>query len=220
MQKKFPAGGTDRQRAQSQAAAEQADERNDYTAASIAWADRAGQRDPGSDVWLGLARDLLRRPAPDPAHALDAAWVAYRAAQDANTPDQNVVAGDALVVMREALFKLDRPVAELDVLTFASQRLAGRRRPADTLLAQRRQEIGLLLRGVRTESESFPASACLTVRRHSGRPAGLSIPQDWVKLSPAIAGRGGDARRRRDLHPRPAGRGHDACHAAGRDAGP
>ncbi len=184
LQKKFPAGGTDRQRAQSQAAAETADDHGDYTAASIAWADRAGQREPGSEVWLGLARDLMRRPAPDVAHALDAAWIAYHTAQDANTPDQNVVAGDALLVMRNALVKLDRPVAELDVLTFASNRSPD---DADlrTLLAQRRQEIGLLLRGVRTESESFPASACLSF---VGIPGGQPDfhPQDWVKLSPAI----------------------------------
>ena len=185
LQKKFPAGGTDRQRAQAQAAASQADNRSDYTAASVAWADRAGQRDPGSEMWLGLARDLLRRPAPDAPHALDAAWVAYRTAQDANTPDQNAVAGDALLVMRDALVKLDRPVAELDVLTFASSRS-----PDDvdlrTALARRRQQIGLLLRGVRTESESFPASACLTF---VGIPGGQPDfhPGDWVKLSPAIA---------------------------------
>ena len=181
---RFPAGGTARQRDKSEAAANDADRRNDAAAGAAAWAERAGQGEVEAGVWLALARDLMRRPTPDFAHALDAAWLAFGKTQEAETPEGVKSTTEALALMREALAKLERSAAELDVLTYAANRSPD---DADlrTQLTLRRQQLGLLLRGVATEPESFPARACL---KFLGEPGGQADfhPGDWVRLAPPL----------------------------------
>ena len=182
---RFPAGGTARQRDRAEAAADDADQRHDLATGAAAWADRAGQGEVGVNVWLALARDLLRRPTPDAAHALAAAWLAFGQTQENETPEAVANTTEALRLMREALAKLDRQPAELDVLSFAADRSPD---DADlrTQLTLRRQQLGLLLRGVATEAENFPARACLTFVGEPGGQADFH-PGDWVQLTPPIA---------------------------------
>jgi uncharacterized protein YfaS (alpha-2-macroglobulin family) len=172
----FPAGGTTRQRADAETHAEAAEARGDWGAAASAWAERLGQGDVTPDLWLSLARALLKQPQPDPAHALAAAWQAYEVADHSQVP--------ALLVMRDALVALDRPVQEVEVLEAASNRSpdnADLRRQ----LAVREQQLGLLVRSVRTEPESFPARACIAF---IGRPGGTADfhAGDWVRLDPQV----------------------------------
>jgi len=180
LRQRFPAGATARQRADAETRAQAAEARRDWAAAAAAWSDRAGQGDAPATAWLSLAGDLLRLPAPDPAHALAAAWRAFGATEAG--------AGQvpALLAMRDALTALNRPVSEIETLAAAADRApddADLRRQ----LALRKQQLGLLVRGVRTEPENFPARACLGF---IGRPGG-SVDfhaADWVRLDPTPPG--------------------------------
>ncbi len=180
LRQRFPAGATARQRADAETRAQAAEARRDWAAAAAAWSDRAGQGDAPATAWLSLAGDLLRLPAPDPAHALAAAWRAFGATEAGATQVP------ALLAMRDALTALNRPVPEIETLAAAADRApddADLRRQ----LALRKQQLGLLVRGVRTEPESFPARACLGF---IGRPGG-SVDfhaADWVRLDPTPPG--------------------------------
>lgn len=178
LRQRFPAGVTARQRADTEARAQAAEARGDWAAAALAWSDRAGGGDVPAQAWLSLGRDLLRQPQPDPARALAAAWQAFAAAEAgaAQVP--------ALLTMRDALAALNRPVPEIEALEAAADRApddADLRRQ----LALRKQQLGLLVRRVRTEPESFPARACIGF---IGRPGGSADfhAADWVRLDPKL----------------------------------
>ena len=176
LHKRFPAGATARQKADAEARAQSAETRKDWPAAVAAWSDRVGQGDVAPDAWLALARDLLRQPQPDAQHALAAAWQAFEATEAG--------AGQvpALLAMRDALVLLAKPVAEIETLEAAADRAPG---DADLRrqLTLREQQLGLLVRAVRTEPESFPARACIAF---IGRPGGSADfhAGDWVRLDP------------------------------------
>jgi alpha-2-macroglobulin len=178
LRQRFPAGATARQRADSEARAQSAETHKDWAAAASAWSDRLGQGETAPEMWLSLARDLLKQTKSDPAHALAAAWQAFEAR--GTGPDQV----PALLVMRDALAALNRPVPEVEVLEAASDRSPD---DADlrTQLALRKQQLGLLVRKVRTEPESFPARACIAF---IGRPGGAADfhAGDWVRLDPKV----------------------------------
>jgi len=178
LRQRFPAGATSRQRADSEARALAAEVRKDWAGAASALSERLGQGETTPALWLSLARDLLNQAKSDPAHALAAAWQAFEASR-AGTGEV-----PALLVMRDALVALDRPVPEVEVLEAASGRS-----PDDSdlrrQLALREQQLGLLVRKVRTEPESFPARACIAF---IGRPGGSADfhAGDWVRLDPKV----------------------------------
>ncbi len=178
LQQRFPAGATSRQRADSEARALSAEARKDWAGAAVALSDRLGQGETTPALWLSLARDLLNQTKSDPAHALAAAWQAFEASSEG--ADQV----PALLVMHDALAALNRPVPEIETLEAASERApdnSGLRRQ----LALREQQLGLLVRRVRTEPESFPARACVAF---IGRPGGAADfhAADWVRLDPKV----------------------------------
>ena len=176
LQERFPAGATTQQRADAEAHAEALEAHGDWAAAAAAWAERLGQGETTRALWLSFARALLKQPQPDPAHALAAAWQGYEAAG----ADQ----GPALLVMRDALATLGRPVQEVEVLEAAS-RLSPDDADLRRQLAQREQQLGLLVRSIHTEPESFPARACIAF---IGRPGGSADfhAGDWVRLDPKL----------------------------------
>ncbi len=178
LRQRFPAGATARQRADAEARAQSAETRKDWAAAVSAWSDRLGQGETTPGFWLAFAHDLLNQIKSDPAHALAAAWQAFEASR---TGADQV---PALLVMRDALAALGRPVPEIEVLEAASDRA-----PDDADLRRqltlRKQQLGLLVRKVRTEPESFPTRACIAF---IGRPGGAADfhADDWVRLDPKV----------------------------------
>ncbi len=176
LQKRFPAGATTLQRADVEARAQAAEAHDDWAAAAASWAERLGQGETTPALWLSLARALLKQPQPDPKHALAAAWHSYEAADTDRGP--------ALLVMRDALAALGRPVQEVEVLDEASK-LAPDDADLRRQLAQREQQLGLLVRAVHTVPDSFPARACIAF---IGRPGGSADfhAGDWVRLDPKL----------------------------------
>ncbi|HTW25888.1 MAG TPA: alpha-2-macroglobulin [Acetobacteraceae bacterium] len=182
----YPAGAPESQLRQAAATADAAVGAGDWDTArrslafligasphSVAW---------GWHTWLDLARAELGVAPPQPQAALEAAWFAFTSvdhASDTLAADQ----ATALAVMATALAALDRPVPELLVL-----RAIVARRPDDAAarqrLAQRQQALGLLFRGVATDSEAFPARACLSFVGHPSSAPDFH-PGDWVSLTPS-----------------------------------
>ncbi len=139
---------------------------------------RLGAGDTTPALWLALAQGLERPPTPDHAHALAAAWQAYRGANSG--ADQL----EALRVMRTALSALGRKLPEIEVLREETQ-LAPDDAALRRELVTRMQEYGLLVRTIHTQPESFPARACIGFTGHVGGSPDFH-PGDWVRLQPAI----------------------------------
>jgi len=175
-----PAGGTPQARRHAEQAAEAAIRQQDLAAAAAAWETRVGLGEATSAQWLALAEAQLRRTPSDPAHALQAAWQAFTAA------DGRTAEVPPLRLMADALKALNRPAQAILALEAALERV-----PDDATLRQAldetRRATGILVRHVRTEPEAEPPRACLDftvapVRRDDFHP------EDWVRLDPAIAG--------------------------------
>ena len=77
---RVPAGITQQAQRQAEQRAADAQRRNDWAGAAAALEARIGAGDATADLWLALARAQLRRTPPDPAHAAQAAWQAFSAA--------------------------------------------------------------------------------------------------------------------------------------------
>jgi uncharacterized protein YfaS (alpha-2-macroglobulin family) len=187
--RRFPAGGTPQQRSQAETRARAAEARNDWAAAATAWEERIGTGQATADHWMALANAQLRRNPAEANRALQAGWQAFM-----------LVPGGApeipsLVVMAEALRRLDQPALQLQALEAVVERAPEDARHREALAAARRAA-GLLVRRFRTEPDAEPARACLDFTVAPARRNDWQ-PQDWVRAEPAIPGmavvREGDA---------------------------
>ncbi|MFZ4409992.1 MAG: alpha-2-macroglobulin family protein [Paracraurococcus sp.] len=178
--RRFPAGATPQQRANAEARAIQAERAQNWAAAAQAWEERVGGGEARPEHWLALARTQLLKSPPDPNRALQAAWQNFQMV--ASGPPE--IAG--LLVIAEALQRLDRPAQQLQALQAVLQRAPDNPRYRQ-LLAEARRAAGLLVAGINTEPEAEPARACL---RFTVPPAKRTDwqPQDWVRAEPAIPG--------------------------------
>jgi uncharacterized protein YfaS (alpha-2-macroglobulin family) len=178
--RRSPAGGTPQQRAQAEARARAAEARNDWAAAVAAWEDRIAAGNANADHWLSLANAHLRRNPPAPARALQSAWFAFM--QVPSGPPEV----PSLLVMAEALRRLDRPLFQLQALEEVVERA-----PDDPAhreaLATARRAAGVLVRRLRTEPDAEPARACLDFTTPPAR-RGDWQPVDWVRAEPALPG--------------------------------
>ena len=214
LSRRFPAGSTPQQRAAAEARAAQAERQQNWTAAAEAWEARLGGGDPKPEQWLALARAQLQKVPPDAARALQAAWQNFQSAP----AGLGEVPG--LLLMAEALLRLDRPAQQIQALEAAAER-APDNVPLRQALADARRAAGLLVarrphRAPRP-SRRAPASAsrCAPVRR-----ADFACRRTGCALEPAVAGRGGDARGRPASASPACRRGaRDAADAARRPAG-
>jgi len=187
--RRFPAGATPQQRAAAEQRAQQAERRNDWAAAAQAWEERVAGGEASADQWQALARAQLQRAPPDPARALQAAWQAFQMVP-AGAPEI-----PSLLLMAEALQRLDRPAQQIQALGAVVERA-----PADPryrrMLAEARRAAGLLVARINTEPEAEPARACVTFTVPPARRTDWQ-PQDWVRADPPIPGlavvREGDA---------------------------
>ena len=174
-----PAGGTPEARHLAEQQAEAATARSDWSAAAAAWEARIAAGEATPDQFLALAQAQSRRVPPELNHALQAAWLAYRAtpAGAAQLP--------ALLVMAATLRDLDR----LSQATAAMQAVT-ERAPDNPeyrkALADLRQATGLLVSRVQTEPETDPPRACIAFTTPPARRADFHA-QDWVRLDPPAA---------------------------------
>ena len=178
MQRRFPAGASPQQRSAAEQRALQAESRNDWAAAATAWEERIGMGGQISgDQWLALARAQLNRQPPQNPRALQAAWRAFQLAPygEPEVP--------SLLVMAEALRRLDRPVQQIEALEAVLERsdsAESRQR-----LEAARRAAGMLVRRVTTEPEAEPARACLTFTNPPARRTDWN-PGDWIRADPPI----------------------------------
>jgi uncharacterized protein YfaS (alpha-2-macroglobulin family) len=181
----FPAGASDDQKQQASDAANAAAQSGDVAKALPAMERLVGaEGDQASwQDWLALAQVEMGVSPPRPRRALQAAWQAFTLidqGSDTAARDQ----GSALTVMDQALLALKQPVPELEVL----QAIA-RREPANPAAQQAavraQQQVGLAFRRLSTDSEAFPARACIGFL---GNPSSSPDfhPGDWVKLMPPL----------------------------------
>ena len=172
-----PAGATSQARRQAEQRAADAQRRQDWPGVVAALETRIGAGDPTAETWLALARAQLRRTPSDPAHAAQAAWQAFGAA-DAGAPEI-----PPLLVMAEAFRAMNRPEAAIQALEAVQERA-----PDDAgykqLLADARRAAGIQVRRVRTETEADPPQACIEFTTAPARRADF-VPGDWVRILPA-----------------------------------
>jgi uncharacterized protein YfaS (alpha-2-macroglobulin family) len=127
--------------------------------------------------WVALGRALLAEVPPDAVHAAQAAWKAF------SMSDAGAGEIPALLLMADAFHQQGR-------LDFAVQALEAvlTRAPDDKETVQRlaavRQEAGILVRRITTETEAEPAQACIAFTTVPSRRSDF-VPSDWVRLSPA-----------------------------------
>ncbi|TCZ57835.1 alpha-2-macroglobulin family protein [Roseicella aquatilis] len=180
LSRRVPAGATPQQRAAAEARAAAAERRQDWAAAAAAWEDRVAGGEAGPEPWLALARAQLQRVPPETGRALQAAWAAFQAAPAG--------AGEvpALLLMAEALRRLDRPAQQVEVLQAALDRTPDDARLRQAL-AEARRAAGLLVAGIDTEPEAEPARACLRFTTPPARRADWQ-PADWIRAEPPIPG--------------------------------
>ncbi|HST74461.1 MAG TPA: MG2 domain-containing protein, partial [Acetobacteraceae bacterium] len=174
-----PAGGTPKARHQAEQQAEAAIARGDWAAAAAAWEARIAAGDAKPEQWLALAEAQRRRTPPQPAHALQSAWLAYRA-----TPPGTAQI-PALLVIADTLRDMDRLPQAISAMDAVVQRAPGNAEYGRAL-ADLRQAAGLLVRRVQTEPETDPPRACIAFTSAPSRRADFH-PQDWVRLEPPVA---------------------------------
>jgi uncharacterized protein YfaS (alpha-2-macroglobulin family) len=189
LERRFPTGGSPQQRAAAENRATNAERQNNWANAAQAWEERIALGDARPEHWLSLARAQLRRNPPEAQRALQAAWNNF-AEVPGGEPEI-----PSLLVMADALQRLDRPVQMLTVLEAALGR-----RPQDPQLRQRladgRRAVGLVVMRINGEPEAEPARACF---RFSFPPARRNDwqPADWFRTEPPVPGlavtREGDA---------------------------
>jgi uncharacterized protein YfaS (alpha-2-macroglobulin family) len=187
--RRFPAGATPQQRSQAEARARAAEGRNDWAAAATAWEERIGAGQATADHWLALANAQLRRTPPEASRALQAGWQAFMLVPG-GPPEI-----PSLLVIAEALRRLDQPAWQLQALEAVVERAPEDPKHRDALAAARRAT-GLLVRRIRTEPDAEPARACLDFTSAPARRSDWQ-PQDWLRAEPAVPGmavvREGDA---------------------------
>jgi hypothetical protein len=178
--RRYPAGATAQQRTAAEARAQAAEGRRDWTAAAQGWEDRVAGGEARPEHWLAYGRALLQRTPPDPQRALAAGQQAF-----------NLVPGGApeipaLLLMADALARLDRPAQQQGVLAAVIERDPGNPRWRQ-MLAEARRAAGLLVARVNTEAEAEPARACLSFTVPPARRQDWQ-PGDWVRADPPIPG--------------------------------
>ncbi|MGK7866128.1 alpha-2-macroglobulin family protein [Falsiroseomonas sp. E2-1-a20] len=176
--RRFPAGGTAQQRSQAETRARAAESRNDWAAAAAAWEERVGAGQATADHWTALAWAQLRRTPPEANRALRAGWNAF----------MMVPGGEpeipSLLVMAEALRRLDQPMWQIQALEAVVERAPQDAKQRETLAAARRAA-GLLVRRITTEPDAEPARACLAFTSAPARRTDWQ-PQDWLRAEPAL----------------------------------
>ena len=177
MQRRFPAGASPQQRLAAEQRAGQAEGRRDHAAAAAAWEERIGMGQPSGDHWLALAQAQLNRQPPNNQRALQAAW---RAFQLAPYGEPEVA---PLLVIAEALRRLDRPVQQIEALEAILERMDSPEH-RERLEAARRAA-GMLVRRVNTEPDAEPARACLAFTNPPARRTDWQ-PGDWIRADPPI----------------------------------
>ncbi len=187
--RRFPAGATPAQRSAAEQRAAQAERTANWPAAAQAWEDRIAGGEPRPEHWLSLARAQLQKTPPDLNRALQAAFMNFQAVPG-GAPEI-----PSLLLMAEALQRLDRPAQQQQALASVIERAPNEPRFRQ-LLAEARRAAGLLVARINTEAEAEPARACLSFTVPPARRTDWQ-PQDWVRAEPAIPGlavvRDGDA---------------------------
>ncbi|HZH47389.1 MAG TPA: MG2 domain-containing protein, partial [Roseococcus sp.] len=182
LERRFPAGGTPVQRSAADARIAAAERQNNPAASAAPLAaaleERVALGEATPAQWLALARAQLRRTPPEPARALHAAWQNF-AAVPAGEPEI-----PALLLIAEALSRLERPAQQIAALEAVVQRAPGQRIHAEALAAARRAA-GLLVARINTEAEAEPPRACLAFTVPPSRRADWQ-PQDWLRADPPL----------------------------------
>ncbi|MBR0673265.1 alpha-2-macroglobulin family protein [Neoroseomonas soli] len=177
MQRRFPAGASPQQRLAAEQRAAQAEGRRDYAAAATAWEERVGMGQASGDHWLALAQAQLTRQPPNNQRALQAAW---RAFQLASYGEPEIA---PLLVIAEALRRMDRPVQQIEALETILERMDSPEH-RERLEAARRAA-GMLVRRVNTEPDAEPARACIAFTNPPARRTDWQ-PGDWIRADPPI----------------------------------
>ncbi len=180
LERRFPAGGTPQQRQGAEQRATTAERANNWPNAAAAWEERAGMGEVTPAQWMALARAQLRRAPPEPARALQAAWQNFMMVP-AGPPEI-----PSLLLIAEALARMDRPAQQIAALEAVIQRAPNEPRHAQAL-AEARRAAGLLVTRVNTESEAEPPRVCLSFTLPPARRQDWQ-PQDWIRSEPAIQG--------------------------------
>ncbi|MDB5373976.1 MAG: hypothetical protein JWP04_2618, partial [Belnapia sp.] len=180
LSRRFPAGATAQQKLAAEQRAAQAERASNWAAAAQAWEDRVAGGDPKPEHWLALGRAQLQKTPPDASRALQAAWMNF----------QTVPGGapeiPSLLLMAEALQRLDRPAQQIQALGAVLERAPDNPRFRQ-MLTEARRAAGLLVARINTEAEAEPARACLAFTVPPARRTDWQ-PQDWVRAEPAIPG--------------------------------
>lgn len=176
--RRFPAGAPPAQREAAEQRARTAERANNWPVAAQAWEDRIGMGAAQPDHWLGLARAQLARTPPENNRALQAAWRAFQLAP-AGEPEI-----PSLLVIAEALRRLNRPVQQVEALEAVLERAQGNSQYA-RMLEDARRAAGMLVRRVQTEPEAEPARTCITFTQAPARRTDWR-PEDWVRTDPPI----------------------------------
>ncbi|TCH97685.1 alpha-2-macroglobulin family protein [Roseococcus sp. SYP-B2431] len=180
LERRFPAGGSAQQRQAAETRAGTAERQNNWAAAAQAWEDRAALGEMTAPQWLSLARAQLRRNPPEAARALSAAWQNFLMVP-AGPPEI-----PSLLVVAEALQRMDRPAQQIAALEQVVQRAPDEARYAQALTEARRAA-GLLVARVGTEAEAEPARACLAFTLPPARRNDWQ-PQDWMRAETPVPG--------------------------------
>ncbi|MBS7812485.1 alpha-2-macroglobulin [Roseococcus pinisoli] len=180
LERRFPAGGTAQQRQAAETRATAAERQNNWPAAAQAWEDRAALGEMTAAQWLSLGRAQLRRNPPEAGRALSAAWQNFLMVP-AGPPEI-----PSLLMVAEALQRLERPAQQIAALEQVVQRAPEEARYTDAL-AQARRAAGLLVARLNTESEAEPARACLAFTVPPARRTDWQ-PQDWMRAEPPVPG--------------------------------
>ncbi|MDO9709164.1 MG2 domain-containing protein [Paracraurococcus lichenis] len=178
--RRAPAGATPQQRAAAEARAVAAERAQNWAAAAQAWEERVGGGEARPEHWLALARAQLQKVPPEATRALQAAWQAFQ--QVSSGPPEI----PALLVMADALQRLDRPAQQLKALQAVVERAPDNARYRQALTEARRAA-GLLVAGINTEPEAEPARACLRFTVPPARRTDWQ-PGDWIRAEPPVPG--------------------------------
>ena len=179
LSKPYPAGGTDATRRQSEARANAALMRNDWSGVASALEDRLGQGSPSFDLWRQLAQAELKRNPPDPRRAADAAWQAAQNADD----DKNRAAAYALVA--QALLAQNRPAPAGSALRTALANDPGNI-TYKQMLDDANRTAGLVVQRTTAHEDADPPRACIAFNIPPTR-RGDFHPEDWITLTPPVA---------------------------------
>ncbi|MDB5412769.1 MAG: hypothetical protein JWR10_1104 [Rubritepida sp.] len=180
LERRFPAGGSAQQRNAAESRATTAERQNNWVNAAQAWEERASLGEMTATQWLSLARAQLRRAPPEAGRALSAAWQNFLMVP-AGPPEI-----PSLLIVAEALQRLDRPAQQMAALEAVVERAPNEPRYTEAL-TQARRAAGLLIARINTEADAEPPRACLTFTLPPARRNDWQ-PQDWLRAEPPIPG--------------------------------